>query len=146
MTQGTLFPMEDVQVLHEDGLECNNCGVVQPVENFQRMQSGEIKRKCRSCARNQSNLIKELRNKHAYPDANYSCPICQRTIAEIGRKGQTRLQNWVLDHCHETETFRGWVCHHCNTGLGAFSDNLDRIQKAVIYLKKHEDKINEASS
>ena len=59
MTQGTLFPMEDVQVLHEDGLECNNCGIVQPVENFQRMQSGEIKRKCRSCARNQSNLIKE---------------------------------------------------------------------------------------
>ena len=79
-------------------------------------------------------------------DDNYSCPICQRTIAEIGRKGQTRLQNWVLDHCHETETFRGWVCHHCNTGLGAFSDSLDRIRKAVIYLKKHEDKINEAST
>mgnify|MGYP001225080272 FL=1 len=146
MTQGTLFPIEELQVLHENGLECNNCGIVQPVENFQRMQSGEIKRKCRSCARNQSNLIKELRNKHAYPDDNYSCPICQRTIAEIGRKGQTRLQNWVLVHCHETETFRGWVCHHCNTGLGAFSDNLDRIRKAVIYLKKHEDKINEAST
>ena len=146
MTQGTLFPIEELQVIHEDGLECNNCGIVQPVENFQRMQSGEIKRKCRSCARNQSNLIKELRNKHAYPDDNYSCPICQRTIAEIGRKGQTRLQNWVLDHCHETETFRGWVCHHCNTGLGAFSDSLDRIRKAVIYLKKHEDKINEVSA
>tara|TARA_R100000426_G_C4768860_1_gene90106 strand:- start:228 stop:641 length:414 start_codon:yes stop_codon:yes gene_type:complete len=124
--------------LFEDGLECNNCGVVQPVENFQHMQSGEIKRKCRTCARNQSQLIKRLRVSNPYPSDDYCCPVCNRNIQEIGRKGQKRLQNWVLDHCHESESFRGWLCHHCNTGLGAFSDSLDRLKSAVKYLENHD--------
>ena len=121
--------------MHEDGLECNNCGIVQPVQNFQHMQSGEIKRKCRTCARNQSQLVKELKRRNAYPSDDYCCSICSRNIEDIGRKGQKRLQNWVLDHCHETETFRGWLCHHCNTGLGAFNDDLARLKKAVDYLE-----------
>jgi hypothetical protein len=137
MNQLELF---ELAVQHyENGLECNNCGVVQPVENFQHMESGEIKRKCRSCARNQADLIKYLKKIHPYPDVDYCCPICKRTIDQIGRKGQKRLQNWVLDHCHDTETFRGWVCHHCNTGLGAFKDDINRIKQAVVYLQKHEE-------
>ena len=138
MNQLELF---ELAVQHyEDGLECNNCGVVQPVENFQHMVSGEIKRKCRSCARNQADLIKHLKMVYPYPDDDYCCPICSRTIDQIGRKGQKKLQNWVLDHCHDTETFRGWLCHHCNTGLGAFKDDINRIRKAVEYLQKHEDR------
>ena len=137
MNQLELF---ELAVQHyEDGLECNNCGVVQPVENFQHMESGEIKRKCRSCARNQADLIKYLKKIHPYPDDDYCCPICNRTIDQIGRKGQKRLQNWVLDHCHETETFRGWLCHHCNTGLGAFKDDVNRVRQAAQYLQKHEE-------
>lgn len=136
MNQLELFNLE-VQKIN-DGLECNNCGIVQPINNFQHMQSGEIKRKCRSCARNQSNLIKHLRSLHPYPEEDYICPICNRDIQEIGRKGQKRLQTWVIDHCHDTETFRGWVCHHCNVGLGAFNDKLDRVEAAVVYLKKHK--------
>ena len=137
MNQLELF---ELAVQHyEDGLECNNCGVVQPVENFQHMESGEIKRKCRSCARNRADLIKHLKKIHPYPDDDYCCPICNRTIDQIGRKGQKRLQNWVLDHCHETETFRGWLCHHCNTGLGAFKDDVNRVRQAAQYLQKHEE-------
>jgi|TARA_R110000803_G_scaffold81074_1_gene146947 hypothetical protein len=134
---------ENIKVHFEGGLECNNCGVTQPVENFQHMLSGEIKRKCRTCARNQSNLVKHLKTIHTYPDDSYLCPICTRSIEEISRKGQKRLQNWVLDHCHDTETYRGWVCHHCNMGLGAFSDSPDRVIKAYEYLKSHETKLNE---
>ena len=125
-----------------DGIVCINCGTSQPPDQFCHMPSGEIKRKCRTCARNQSNLIKELKKRHPYPDDDYSCPICDRNIDEIGQHGQTRLQNWVLDHCHDTETFRGWVCHHCNVGLGAFSDNLERLTKAVKYLKRHKNEIS----
>jgi len=139
--QGELFTLTKEQVI--DGLVCNNCGERQPVDQFQHMQSGEIKRKCRTCSRNQSRLVKELKEKHPYPNKDYCCPICVRNIDEIGSKGQKRLQNWVLDHCHESETFRGWLCHHCNTALGAFSDSLDRVRKAVLYLEKHEEKIDE---
>ena len=124
---------------YEDGLECNNCGVVQPVENFQHMVSGEIKRKCRTCAREQSYLVSYLKKLHPYPDDSYTCPICDRSIDQIGKKGQKKLQNWVLDHCHDTETYRGWLCHHCNTGLGAFKDDINRIRNAVAYLQNHEE-------
>ena len=127
--------------IFEDGLECNNCGVVQPVQNFQHMLAGEIKRKCRSCARDQSRLIKHLKTLHYYPDKDYTCPICDRAIQEISRKGQKMLKSWVLDHCHDTETFRGWLCFNCNTGLGAFKDDLHKVKKAVEYLEKHEEKL-----
>jgi len=129
--------------IFEDGLECNNCGVVQPVQNFQHMLAGEIKRKCRSCARDQSRLIKHLKTLHYYPDKDYTCPICDRAIQEIASKGQKMLKSWVLDHCHDTETFRGWLCFNCNTGLGAFKDDLTKVKKAVEYLEKHERLIND---
>jgi len=121
----------------EGGLECNDCGVVQPVENFQHIPSGEIKRKCTTCKRNQDRLIKYLKTLHPYPNEEYICPICCRDIQEIGRKGQKRLQSWVLDHCHETETFRGWLCGNCNTGLGGLKDSLERVNKAKLYLENH---------
>ena len=127
----------------DDGIVCINCGTRQPPDQFCHMASGEIKRKCRTCARNQSTLIKELKKPNPYPDKDYTCPICDRHIDEIGQHGQTRLQNWVLDHCHDTETFRGWLCHHCNVWLGAFSDKLNRLIKAVKYLERHK---NENSS
>ena len=85
----------------------------------------------------------KLKKENAYPDESYSCPICQRTLKEISRKGQKKLQSWVLDHCHHTETFRGWICGNCNTGLGAFKDSIDRVRNAVSYLQKHEEKIDE---
>ena len=46
---------------------------------------------------------------------------------------------WVLDHCHDTNTFRGYICQNCNTGLGGFRDDLTIIERAVIYLKKHKE-------
>ncbi len=131
------------QYLGDDGIVCINCNTRQPPDQFFHMPSGEIKRKCRTCARNQSLLIKELKSANPYPSSDYSCPICDRGMDDISKHGQTRLQNWVLDHCHDTETFRGWLCHHCNVGLGAFSDNLNRLRKAVTYLEAHQ---NENSS
>ena len=72
-----------------------------------------------------------------------TCPICKKNIEELGKYGQIRLQTWVLDHCHDTNTFRGWVCHKCNTGLGGFGDDLTITQNAVTYLVRHKEKIDE---
>ena len=140
--QPTLFELEVLTKYVKDGIECNSCGITQPIENFGRYHA-EIKRTCRSCKRNQRRTIYDLRKKNAYPDESYTCPICQRNLKEISKKGQKHLQSWVLDHCHHTETFRGWICGNCNTGLGAFKDNIDRVRNAVSYLQKHEEKIDE---
>jgi NAD(P)H-flavin reductase len=42
----------------------------------------------------------------------------------------------VYDHCHTSGNFRGWLCHHCNVGLGFFKDNPDALKKAIDYLNK----------
>ena len=39
-----------------------------------------------------------------------------------------------VDHCHNTGVVRGVLCKSCNTALGKFSDNPDRLLRAVEYL------------
>lgn len=40
------------------------------------------------------------------------------------------------DHCHVTNTFRGWLCGKCNRGIGLLGDGLDIVLKAAEYLKR----------
>ena len=40
----------------------------------------------------------------------------------------------AADHCHETGNFRGFLCVGCNIGLGAFNDDLDKLQSIARYL------------
>lgn len=34
----------------------------------------------------------------------------------------------VLDHCHETGRFRGWLCMSCNIRLGKLGDNVASVR------------------
>ena len=45
---------------------------------------------------------------------------------------------WVLDHDHETNLFRGWLCDDCNLGIGKLGDNLEGIMRAVKYFKSRD--------
>ena len=126
-------------------ITCIKCDVEQPVTNFIVMASLEVKTTCKSCKNVHKNVIKKLRKENAYPDDDYVCPICKRSIDEMSRHGQLRMKNWVLDHCHTTNTFRGWICHHCNTGLGGFIDSLTILENAIIYLRRHKEMLNETN-
>lgn len=44
----------------------------------------------------------------------------------------------VVDHCHKTGKFRGWLCSGCNSGLGLLDDDLAGILKAAEYLNNHD--------
>ncbi|MBG88427.1 MAG: hypothetical protein CMO80_16210, partial [Verrucomicrobiales bacterium] len=37
------------------------------------------------------------------------------------------------------DVFRGWLCHKCNRGIGAFSDSVEGLQRAINYLRKDND-------
>ena len=140
--QLSLFELEIATKIFENGLECRSCGITQPIENFENvLGKKEIKRTCKTCKRNHQIVVNELRKINAYPDKNYVCPVCERTLEEVSRLGQPMLQKWVLDHCHDTETFRGWLCGNCNSGLGSMKDSIFRVTNALKYLKKHKESL-----
>lgn len=41
-----------------------------------------------------------------------------------------------FDHDHGTGQFRGWLCHWCNVGIGAFQDDPKLMEAAVKFLKR----------
>jgi recombination endonuclease VII len=54
------------------------------------------------------------------------CAICKK-------KDRVRL---CVDHCHDTRTVRGLLCKKCNTGLGCFDDDIERLRAAITYLER----------
>jgi hypothetical protein len=74
------------------------------------------------CIREASSLRKILKSRYPKPPPG-DCPICG-----------TYTEGWVLDHCHEREVFRGYICNRCNLGLGMFYDKSVIVMKALDYL------------
>lgn len=54
------------------------------------------------------------------------CAICR----DVPREGLD------IDHSHDTKQVRGLLCKSCNTGLGAFRDNVGLLAAAISYLTR----------
>jgi hypothetical protein len=46
-----------------------------------------------------------------------------------------------LDHCHQTSRPRGILCRSCNSGLGLFKDDVERLQAAIDYLMQFKERV-----
>ena len=67
--------------------------------------------------------------KRRYSEQGGKCGICGDVRPDCGRDGL------VVDHCHAEGNVRKLLCTHCNKGLGHFRDNVQRMVKAIEYLK-----------
>lgn len=112
---------------------------------------GAIMRQCRSCKEDkpEESFYVTTHRKDGSPTYGYICTDCKRKQAILRTK--LRMTSGeptekcqccgvadavLIDHCHETKEFRGWLCHNCNMGIGKLGDTLDGVQKALVYLKK----------
>jgi hypothetical protein len=107
---------------------CPQCNTERPLTSYRlyRRATGDRDSrdsKCKSCSKRNNEVIASLRKKA--PMAEGYCECCNKVTDKL-----------VLDHCHTTEIFRGWLCPPCNLGIGVLGDTLDGIQKAITYLKK----------
>jgi hypothetical protein len=86
--------------------------------------------------KNKSNHLKTRYNitlndyERLYKSQNGKCAICKCP--------ETNMQKLSIDHCHTSTNIRALLCRKCNTGLGAFNDNVEYLNAAIEYLKKHE--------
>lgn len=42
-----------------------------------------------------------------------------------------------VDHDHKTGKVRALLCNGCNTGIGHFAEDCERMVKAAAYIKRH---------
>jgi len=68
-------------------------------------------------------------------DLNYKYGITEIpvTSCEICGDADSSL---VVDHNHQTNAVRGFLCFRCNLGLGHFRDNQTLLWRAIQYLER----------
>jgi formate dehydrogenase maturation protein FdhE len=103
---------------------CPVCKVEQDILEFHD-RSGNQYSYCRTCRNEWQHTRKKLAKQYPKP---VHCELCGDEFSDKLRAD--------LDHDHDTQQFRGWLCSHCNRGLGHFRDSPERLQKAITYLKE----------
>lgn len=123
---------------------CNSCENWLSYEAFNKDKNSRygIQSKCRACRPKESvEQKRKYRLKRQYgitleeytallEAQNGVCAICG-TSNPPGSHGIL-----VVDHDHETGGVRGLLCCNCNTGLGMFGDDPERLTQASRYLGK----------
>jgi hypothetical protein len=112
---------------------CTYCGKRKNLKSFPKhsMYKDNLDSRCRKCKKQQEQIRGVLHQKA--PPKPDVCECC----------GEIPFQ-WALDHDHSDNSFRGWICTRCNTGIGKLGDNLEGVVKAINYLimskNRHQNK------
>lgn len=121
----------------ESGRSCIHCGA----EGLPFRPGRAVCDDCRSDKRGRRDADGRRRfRKYGITEAQYTakfaeqggcCAIC--LTDDPGSKG------WTIDHCHDTDTFRGVLCNHCNLALGHLRDDVGVMLRAVDYIQSSRD-------
>ena len=117
---------------------CRNCDVTFPhTREFFHLRSTTSREgkgtkdylfyQCKSCRNDISKVRGLLRQRYMHLRTD-GCDLCSKETDAL-----------CLDHDHVTDKFRGWICNECNTGMGLLGDNIEGLEKALHYLRKHDE-------
>lgn len=133
--QGNLFGWNDEAPEDVESKVCIKCGVDKALSCYSIANNNYLRTSCKTCITSESKVREDLRAKVALPLADHCCPLCLKTAEDVSGHGGLKAGPWVLDHCHTSGKFRGWLCHNCNRALGLFKDKVDSLERAIDYLK-----------
>lgn len=122
-------------------LRCGKCKNVLPSRKFyinRTRTNGINNSSCKKCAE-ELLIYKQYRVtiddiKKIILEQGEKCAICNKKI---------KLH---IDHNHKTGEVRGLLCPKCNQGIGLFEENINYLLKAVLYIKKWNEKSTTISS
>lgn len=137
---------------------CTKCKQVQDLTEFHKDVSSKDGRThwCKTCAnantrgyhaRNKKDAEYQRRRHNRYTTANFGissteytdrlssqpfCAICQTPFGAFDSPPH-------LDHDHTTGKLREFLCNNCNRGLGHLQENMQILENALLYLRRHKE-------
>ena len=141
----TLWGPEEVS----DTKMCYSCREVKHLDLFanrghRKDGSRETKNICKVCQQHQTKVLNKVRKEIPKPNSDHKCGICGDDEEYIRGRGAfqglssaTAKTIWVLDHDHETETAREYICDYCNIMIGRSLDRPEVLEAGAAYLRRH---------
>ena len=113
--------------------ECYMCHEEKTLDNFpkHKRSADGLDGRCKSCIKQATDVRNKLRKENPPPPPG-PCPYCG-----------THVDSWRLDHCHETDTFRIYLCDRCNLGQGKLKDDPWIIARSLLTTAKHAGCVDE---
>jgi recombination endonuclease VII len=119
--------------VNADGtITCLMCRADRFESEYPRDKAGRLNRsQCRDCRNDTRRISNYGLRRGEYAELvdrqGGLCALCFRT------PDHTSKNVLVVDHCHRTGINRQLLCGYCNSGLGYFQDDPDRLHAAAIY-------------
>lgn len=116
--------------------QCTTCLSFKDLKEFGPKKSTKngLEARCKTCRakieRTNKYKISQEEIEQLAEKQQHCCAICGTN------KPNGRTNEFVVDHCHNTGKVRGLLCHPCNSGIGMFKDEVDILNKAILYLTK----------
>lgn len=111
---------------------------------FHKSYSHGRDNRCRVCFNEARRLRRKLKKQATVsglklPD-NGLCECCGKTNNAIDKKTK-KVKRLNVDHDHVTGQFRGYICEHCNIGIGRLGkqfecNDLEGVKAALKYLTR----------
>jgi hypothetical protein len=115
---------------------CVRCELDKPIEEFatNTARTDGLQVWCKTCSKDYHGDYHYQRKygvtsetvRALYTEQKGICPICEFWFEKLD-----------VDHDHVTGFIRGLLCGNCNRALGIFSDDPERLQRAITYLDHH---------
>lgn len=123
---------------------CNSCLQEFPLSEFNKRKASPdgLELFCRTCSKKKAKKQYQKTGKDRHLTKTFKIDAKQYSEMLEKQKGLCAIchrpetgKALAVDHCHHTGIVRGLLCQNCNTALGKFQDNADRLRKAALYLE-----------